>query len=110
MNVKNKRYITIKMTTLPKELEREIFDFAGYKLRNSKYMRQLNKNEELKKLLLERPQIENDKVTIDLYWKKYHNEAIIKCIEINENHESYTCYYVDEWGIKRYPYDPSTPW
>ena len=98
------------MTTLPKELEREIFDFAGYKLRNGKYMRQLDKNKELEKLLTERPQIENDKVTIDLNWKKYHNEAIIKCIEINENNESYTCYYVDEWGINRYPYEPSTPW
>ena len=41
------------MTTLPKELEREIFDFAGYKLRNGKYIRQLDKNEELKNILSE---------------------------------------------------------
>jgi hypothetical protein len=81
-----------------------------YKLRNGKYMRQLDKNEELEKLLFEKPQIENGKVTIELYYKKYHNEIVIKCIEINENHESYTCYYVDEWGINRYPYEPSTPW
>lgn len=97
---------------IPRELEREIFEYAGYKLRNGIYMRQINKSEYAKfsKWLSDRPQIENGIVTIELYWKKYHNAAIVKCIEINEEHKSYTCYYEDEWGINRYRYEPCTPW
>ena len=60
------------MTTLPKELEREIFDFAGYKLRNGKYMRQLNKNAEFEKLLSENDSHNIQRILID---NKYNYET-----------------------------------
>lgn len=98
------------MTTLPKELEREIFEFGGYKLRNGVYMAQLNKNEEFEKLLSERPQIVNGKVTIDLYYKKYHNHLVLKVIEITKRRRSYIKYYSVEFDDTRYEYKPSIPW
>ena len=98
------------MTTLPKELEREIFDFAGYKLRNGKYMRQLNKNAEFEKLLSERPPIVKGKATIDLYYRKYHNHLVLKVIEITKNRRSYIKYYSVDFDGTRYEYEPSIPW
>ena len=98
------------MIQVPRDLQREIFDFAGYKLRNGVYMKQLNINPELYELLLERPSIENGKVTIDLYCKKYHRDIVMKVIEINQKRKSYISYYAIDFDDSRYKYKPSVPW
>lgn len=98
------------MIIIPRDLERKILEFAGFKLRNGIYIKQLDINPKIQELLLDRPHIENDKVTIGLYYKKYHNSLVLKCIEINEEHESYTCYYDEDFDGTRYEYEPFTPW
>ncbi len=100
------------MTTLPSELEREIFEFCGYKLRNGRYMNQLEKTRlsELYNLLLNKPQIDNGVVAIDLYYKKYHGDLVLKVIEINEKRESYIAYYVVDYDDTRYDFKPTIPW
>ncbi len=100
------------MTILPSELEREIFEFGGYKLRNGIYMNQLEQTRinELYNLMLERPQIVNGKVIIDLYYKKYHRDIVVKVIEINKRRRSYINYYAVDFDDTRYEYKPSIPW
>jgi hypothetical protein len=100
------------MTSLPSELEREIFEFSGYKLRNGKYMNQLEQPRlsELYILLLDKPPIVNGKVTIDLNYKKYHRDLVVKVIEINKRRRSYIKYHAVDYDDTRYEYNPSVLW
>jgi len=107
----------IKSFKIPDELQREIFEFLDYKLRCGVYIMQIPKQIYIYTLLLERKEItENLYISFDIDFKDYHNDFVVKTLEIQFSPEDRNIfiktnkYYAIDYDERRYEIEPVEPW
>jgi hypothetical protein len=103
---------------IPYELQRQILEFLDYKFRFGKYIRRIpTKKLTIYRSLLDRPEMLSEGyISLDLNFRDYHNDYVVKTLEIvysETDRNIYNIknqYYAIDYDEKRYEYEPSVPW
>jgi hypothetical protein len=90
--------IALQMNKLPSDISNIILELCGYhKLRNGKFISQLNKNDDIFKLLLNIPLVKNSSIMLIIRTERMRNSWYDKIITIEtETNEDYKDDYSTE--------------